>query len=98
MLFYLPHSLGTPGGVALVPLPCRALSRGADKRGKLVKNFTMSNACACEILHKRSLYDTWRICEIIHNLGNREVCLPVPEVGHSSKIKPIKSLSNRVIV
>ena len=76
--FYLPHSLDTPGGVALVPLPCRALSRGADERGKLVKNFTMSNDCLCEIIHKRSLYSAWQLCEIIHNLGYRGVCLPVP--------------------
>ena len=92
--FYLPHSLDTPGGVALVPLPCRALSRGADERGKLVKNFTMSNDCLCEIIHKRNLYSAWQLCEIIHNLGYRGVCLPVPEVGHGSKPKPINSLSS----
>ena len=56
------------------------MQRGADERGKLVKNFTMSNDCLCEIIHKRSLYDAWQLCEIIHNLGNRGVCLPVPEV------------------
>lgn len=95
--FYLPHSLDTPGGVALVPLPCRALSRGADERGKLVKNFTMSNDCLCEIIHKRNLYSAWQLCEIIHNLGYRGVCLPVPEVGHDSKPKPINSLSSGAV-
>ena len=54
----------------------------------------MSNDCLCEIIHKRSLYDAWQLCEIIHNLGNRGVCLPVPEVGHGSKTKPINSLSS----
>ena len=46
-----------------------------------MKNFTMSNDCLCEIIHKRNLYSAWQLCEIIHNLGYRGVCLPVPEVG-----------------
>ena len=40
----------------------------------------MSNDCLCEIIHKRSLYSAWQLCEIIHNLGYRGICLPVPEV------------------
>ena len=59
-----------------------------------MKNFAMSNDCACEIIHKRSLYSAWQVCEIIHNLGNRGICLPVPRVGHGSKTKPINSLSS----
>lgn len=42
-----PNSLfsesGTPGSVALVPLPCRTVSTGAADKGVLVKYFTMSN-------------------------------------------------------
>ena len=62
-----------------------------------MKNFTMSNDCLCEIIHKRNLYDVWQLCEIIHNLGYRRICLPVPEVGHGSKTKPINSLSGGAV-
>ena len=62
-----------------------------------MKNFTMSNDCLCEIIHKRSLYSAWQLCEIIHNLGYRGVCLPMPEVGYGSKPKPINSLSNGAV-
>ena len=57
----------------------------------------MSNDCLCEIIHKRNLYSAWQLCEIIHNLGNRGVCLPVPEVGHGRKTKPINSLSGGAV-